>query len=152
MVPRRPGHAHHFKLFSLAAAGRETRDHGFVVAAILEHVRTLLAGLEPLIDDGYFVADRSLRLLATPARAGLADRIAEQLSPVIDVVRQPLEHPYYDGLRFSLDVVAPDGAVLPLADGGAFDWVARLTANRRQGFVASGLGTRLLVFLLRPGR
>lgn len=140
-VPRRPGHAHHFKLFSLATAGRETRDHGFVVAAILEHVRTLLAGLEPLIDDGYFVADRSL-----------ADRIAEQLSPVIDVVRQPLEHPYYDGLRFSLDVVAPDGAVLPLADGGAFDWVARLTANRRQGFVASGLGTRLLVFLLRPGR
>jgi hypothetical protein len=35
---------------------------------------------------------------------------------------------------------APNGEHLNLGDTGAFDWVAKLTANRRLRFVASGLG------------
>lgn len=151
-VPNRPGYSHHFKLFALAAAGREAREHGFLVAAVLEQVRALLAGFDQLTQDGYALARRSLRLLATPARAAVADRIAEQLTPGIEVVRAPLDHRYYDGLRFMIDVPAPDGSVVPIADGGAFDWVARLTANRRLTFVASGLGTQLVVLLFAPER
>ncbi|MDC0674725.1 hypothetical protein [Nannocystis radixulma] len=146
-VPRRPGYAHHFKLFALATAGRETRDHGFLVGAFVEHVRTLLAGFDELTQEGYTFGRRPIRLLATDARAAVADRIAEQLSPVVEVVRGPLDHPYYAGLRFTIEVLAPDGSVVPIADGGAFDWVARLTANRRLVFVASGLGTQLVVLL-----
>ncbi|MCY1054971.1 hypothetical protein [Nannocystis sp. SCPEA4] len=146
-VPRRPGYAHHFKLFALATAGRETRDHGFLVGAFVEHVRTLLAGFDELTQEGYTFGRRPIRLLATDARAAVADRIAEQLSPVVEVVREPLDHPYYAGLRFTIEVLAPDGSVVPIADGGAFDWVARLTANRRLVFVASGLGTQLVVLL-----
>jgi hypothetical protein len=41
-----------------------------------------------------------------------------------------------------LDCVAADGSVINLADGGAFDWVGKLTSNRRHTFVASGLGTQ----------
>ena len=33
---------------------------------------------------------------------------------------------------------------LPLIDGGAFDWVSRLSANRKHVFVASGLGSQLV--------
>lgn len=146
-VPRRPGYAHHFKLFALATAGRETRDHDFLVGAFVEHVRTLLAGFDELTQEGYTFGRRPIRLLATDARAAVADRIAEQLSPVVEVVRGPLDHPYYAGLRFTIEVLAPDGSVVPIADGGAFDWVARLTANRRLVFVASGLGTQLVVLL-----
>ncbi len=51
-----------------------------------------------------------------------------------------------------IDVAGPDGAALPLADGGAFDWVAQLTSNRRHVFVASGLGTELVVKLFPPAR
>jgi hypothetical protein len=146
-IPRKPGYAHHFKLFSLATAGRETREHGFLIGAVIEHVRTLLLGFDELTQEGYTFGRRPVRLLATNARAAVADRIAEQLAPVVDIVREPLEHAYYDGLRFMIEVVAPDGSVVPIADGGAFDWVARLTANRRQVFVASGLGTQLVVLL-----
>lgn len=149
-VPKRPGHAHHFKLLALASAGRETEGHGFVAAALLEQIRTLLAGLDALARDGHPVTQRTLRLLATSARAALADRIADALAGEIEVVRAPLEHPYYDGLRFMIDLVAPDGATYPLADGGAFDWVARLTSNRRLVYVASGLGTQLLALVFAP--
>ncbi|WAS91987.1 hypothetical protein [Nannocystis punicea] len=148
-IPKRPGYSHHFKLFSLATAGRQTRDHGFLVDALIEHVRTLLTGFDELTQEGYTFGRRSVRLLATAARSAVADRIAEQLAPVVDIVRGPLDHPYYDGLRFMIDLSAPDGSVIPIADGGAFDWVARLTANRRQVFVASGLGTQLVVLLFR---
>ncbi|WP_143825648.1 hypothetical protein [Nannocystis exedens] len=148
-VPRRPGYSHHFKLFVLATARRQTRDHGFVVDALIEHVRTLLAGFDELTQEGHTFGRRSVRLLATAARSALADRIAEQLAPVVDVVRGPLDHPYYDGLRFMIEVEAPDGSIVPIADGGAFDWLGRLTANRRLVFVASGLGTQLVVLLFR---
>ena len=36
--------------------------------------------------------------------------------------------------------------------GGAFDWVARLTSNRRHVFVASGLGTQLVALVFPPAR
>lgn len=144
-IPRQPGWAQHFKLFALATAGLETRDHGFVVDALLEQIRTLLAGLEALAMDGYALPPRRVRVLATPARAALADRIAEALPAEASVERQPLDHPYYHGLRFTLDCVADDGSVIGIADGGAFDWVGKLTSNRRHTFVASGLGIQRVV-------
>ncbi|WP_434424016.1 hypothetical protein [Nannocystis pusilla] len=148
-IPKQPGYSHHFRLFALATAGRQTRDYGFLVDALIEQVRTLLSGFDELTQEGYTFGRRSVRLLATAARSGLADRISEQLAPVVDVIRGPLDHPYYDGLRFTIELTAADGSVFPIADGGAFDWVARLAANRRLVFVASGLGTQLVTLLFR---
>ncbi|HMG21373.1 MAG TPA: hypothetical protein VK607_08660, partial [Kofleriaceae bacterium] len=62
----------------------------------------------------------------------------------------PLEHPYYSaGIRYMLWVTAPDGSEVPLADGGAFDWLRRLTANRRAVYVASGIGAQLVAVRFR---
>lgn len=149
-IPKLPGYAHHFKLFALATAGLEQRDHAFVVAALLEQIRAVVSGLRALAADGFRLAVAAVRVLATPERAGLADRIAAALAGEVEVVRGPLTHRYYAGLRYQVDVAGPDGAVLPLADGGAFDWVARLTANRRHVFVASGLGSQLLALVFKP--
>jgi hypothetical protein len=41
-------------------------------------------------------------------------------------------------------VTAPDGALIPLFDGGVFDWLAKLTSNRRAVYVASGGGAQLI--------
>jgi hypothetical protein len=41
-------------------------------------------------------------------------------------------------------VTAPDGDQVPIADGGTFDWLAKLTSNRRAVYVASGLGAQLI--------
>ncbi|HEX3765353.1 MAG TPA: hypothetical protein VHW23_41940 [Kofleriaceae bacterium] len=148
-VPKLPGFAQHFRIFVLASGGIEAKDHAFTVDAIERHIRTMLAALDRLEAHGYAFGARRVDLLATPARAALADRIAGSLGGVA-VERKPLDHPYYSaGLRYMLWVTAPDGAELPLIDGGAFDWLATLSANRRAAYIASGGGSQLIAFRFR---
>jgi len=89
-----------------------------------------------------------VKLLSAPARSAVGDRIAETLTNV-PVVRETLEHPYYDGLRFMISARSSAGDVTPLIDGGAFDWLGKLTSNRRLALVASGMGAQLAAQLFR---
>jgi hypothetical protein len=146
--PKLPGYAAHFRLFCLATAGRERRDHDFVVEALAEQIATHLAALDRLERHGYGISDRRVKILATAARAGLAERIAATVRGA-PVTRESLEHPYYDGLRFMINVRDPEGQDLFLSDGGAFDWLRKLTSNRRLTFVASGMGSQLVAYRLR---
>lgn len=141
-LPKKPGFARHFRIFCLATAGRERKDHAFLVESLVEHVVTQLAALDRLEAHGYSFPDRSLKVLATSARAPLGDRIADAVRGV-PVVREVLDHPYYDGLRFMISARTPAGDDLPLIDGGAFDWLGKLTSNKRLVFVASGMGAQL---------
>lgn len=148
-IPKLPGFASHFRIFVLASGGIEAKDHAFTAAALERHIRTMLAALDRLEAHGYAFGARRVDLLATPARAALADRIAGALDGIA-VHRKPLEHPYYSaGLRYLLWVTAPDGAEVPLIDGGAFDWLARLSANRRAAYVTTGAGAQLIAFRFR---
>lgn len=149
-VPKQPGFAQHFRIFVMVTAGRERQDHAFVVEALLEHVRTHLGALDRLEQHGYDFPDRSVTILATAARAALGDRIAAALNGNgARVVRAELQHPYYHGLRFMISARSTNGDQLPLIDGGAFDWVAQLTSNRRLVLVASGMGAQLAPYLYR---
>lgn len=53
------------------------------------------------------------------------------------------------GERYQIFVTAPDGASIPLVDGGTFDWLAQLNANRRAVFVATGAGAQLIALGFR---
>lgn len=147
-VPKQPGFAPHFRMFCLVSAGHEQKDHAFLAGALLEHIRTHVAALDRLEQHGYHFPGRRLRLLATPQRLHLAERIA---GAVIDMPAfvAPLEHNYYDGLRFMLEVGTPAGDAIPFIDGGAFDWLRKLLANDRMVFVASATGSQLAAFLFR---
>lgn len=147
-VPPVPGFNQHFRIFVLASAGIETKDHGFTVDALLGQVRALLAGLERLERKGYEFGPRRIEVLASERRAGLGDRLAERLGSIAS--RGLLEHPYYSaGLRYRLWVRTPEGEELPLGDGGAFDWLAKLAVNRRAAYVASGMGAQLIASRFR---
>jgi hypothetical protein len=112
------------------------------------HVRTLLGALDRLEQHGYAFGARRVHVLATEARAPSADRIAVLLGG--EVVREPLDHAYYSGgIRYQIWVTAPDGAEMPLIDGGTFDWLAALTSNRRLVYVASGAGAQLIALRFR---
>ena len=149
-VPRIAGYAPHFRIFVLASAGIETREHGFTATALERHIRTLLSALDRLEAHGFSFGTRRVDLLATSARAAVADRIAAALDGIAAVHRKPLEHPYYSaGLRYTLWVTAPDGSQLPLIDGGAFDWLTRLLANRRAVYIASGAGAQVIALRFR---
>jgi hypothetical protein len=148
--PKLPGAGAHFRLLALGSGGVEAKDHAFTVETIARHVRALTAGLDRLEQHGYAFGARRVDVLATPARAELGDRIAAALGAGHATARKPLEHAYYSGgLRYMYWVTAPDGDEVPLADGGAFDWLARLLSNRRAVYVASGLGAQLVAVRFR---
>jgi len=148
-VPKGPGYAPHFRLFALASAGREQDSHAFTIEALAEHIRTMLHALDRLESRGYAFGKRHLEVLAATGREELGDRVIERLGVIAK--RERLAHGYYSGgLRYRLWVTAPDGNRVPIADGGTFDWVAKLTSNRRAVYVASGAGTQLIQQVFRP--
>jgi hypothetical protein len=151
-IPKRPGHTATFRIFCLASAGPERQDHGFLVDAIAEHIKVMLHALDRLEQYEFRFPARRVTVLAREDRATLGDRIAALVEPAT-VARAPLEHPYYNqGLRFQIAARSNDGVEIPLIDGGAFDWVARLTANRRAVYVASGFGSQLAPLMFRDTR
>lgn len=140
-VPNVPGFTQHFRLFAMASAGRETEQHGWTVAALVRHVQTMQRALDRLEQHGYAFGARRVDVRARPDREEPAKRVAAELGATL----KPLVQPYYSGgIRYMLWVTAPDGQEVPLIDGGAFDWLAKLTANRRHAFVASGGGAQLV--------
>jgi hypothetical protein len=147
-VPKLPGYSSHFRIFVLASAGAEEKDHAFTVRTLSLHIRTMLGALDRLERHGYSFGARRVDILAAPDRAGVGDRIAEGLGAI--AARKPLAHAYYSlGVRYMLWLTTPDGAEVPLVDGGAFDWLAKLTSNRRAVYVASGAGAQLIALRFR---
>jgi len=138
------GFTANFRIFCLASAGLERQSHAFVVEALAEHVTVMLNALDRLEQHGFAFPGRRITVFATEAKAELGDRIVAMIGQPA-VARARLEHPYYNsGLRFQVAAQSSDGIEIPLADGGAFDWVAKLTSNRRAVYVASGLGSQLV--------
>lgn len=146
--PEGRGFAAHFRIFCLATAGHERKDQAFTVDAFVEHIRTHLAALDQLEMLGYRFPDRRVTLLGNGERAPLRERIASSVDgPPVE--QAPLRQPYYDGLRFMIHSGSATGEKIPLIDGGAFDWVAKLAANRKLVFIASAIGTQLAGLLYR---
>ncbi|MET0592160.1 MAG: hypothetical protein ABW133_05645 [Polyangiaceae bacterium] len=147
-VPKLPGYSQHFRIFVLASAGIETKEHAFTVDTVVRHLRTLSLAMERLEQHGYSFGARRIDVLARPERAVIAARIAETLGQGTQV--KPLEHAYYSGgIRYQIWATAPNGAEMPLFDGGTFDWVAKLASNRRAVYVASGGGSQLIALQFR---
>ena len=149
-LPKRPGFAAHFRIFCMTTAGHEVKDQAFVVDALIGHIRTHLRALTLLEAHGYEFPDRVVKLLANPARAALAQRIAAAL-PEVAVTHELLTHEYYDGLRFMISAGSRLGEAIPLIDGGAFNWLTKLASNRKLVFVASAIGSQLAAYLYRRG-
>lgn len=149
--PKLPGFAPHFRIFALASGGRERKDHAFTVDTIVLHMRSMLAALDRMAAHGFRIGARRVVLLATPQREVLAARVAAALADV-SVSHERLEHSYYSaGLRYQIWLTSQaDAAELPLVDGGAFDWLAKLSSDRRAVFVASGAGSQLLALRCAP--
>jgi hypothetical protein len=145
--PKRPGFAAHFRIFCLATGTAKGPDHDLLVDALVEHVDTHMRALQKLETIGFAFPLRSVTVFSTAACASLADRVCAKLPP--PVARGELAHPYYHGLRFTITAGGLDGQQLPISDGGAFDWLARLTSNRKLVFVASGMGTQLVAQAFR---
>lgn len=145
-VPKLPGYAQHFRIFVLASAGVERRDHAFTVDTMVRHIAAMQRGLDLLERSGFHFGARRVDVLGVESRQSVARRIAAATGGRCG----ELVHAYYSGgLRYQLWVTGPDGAEVPLIDGGVFDWVAKLAANRRAVYVATGAGAELIAARFR---
>jgi hypothetical protein len=148
-IPKRRGHTANFRIFCLASSAIERPNHGFVVEATVEQITSMLRALDRLEQHGFAFPERRITVLTRSDRISLGDRIAAQLEGAV-VTRGELDHPYYNqGLRVQIAARSSDGIEIPIIDGGAFDWVAKLTSNRKAVFVASGLGSQLVPIMFR---
>jgi hypothetical protein len=78
-IPKRRGLTANFRIFCLVSAGLERENHAFVVAAVAEHMTTMLHGLDQLETHGFEFPDRRISVLATEECAALGDRIVAML-------------------------------------------------------------------------
>jgi hypothetical protein len=148
-IPKGRGFTANFRMFCLASAGLQQQDHAFVVDAIGEQMKIMLQALNQLEQHGFAFPERRITVLTRDDRTALGDRIVARLGGAV-VARARLEHPYYNqGLRFQIAARSNEGIEIPLIDGGAFDWVAKLTSNRSVAYVASGLGSQLVPLMFR---
>ncbi len=147
-VPKLPGYSQHFRIFVLASGGSETKGHAFTVETVVLHVRTMLGALDRLEQHGFAFGARRVEVLTTAKLEKVGALVTERLGDI--ATQKPLAHPYYSGgLRYQLWVTAPDGAQVPLVDGGVFDWLAQLGSNRRAVYVATGTGAQLIALRFR---
>jgi hypothetical protein len=147
-LPKRPGFAAHFRMFCMTTAGHEAKDQSLLISAFTEHIRIHLSALNRLEACDYQFPERTVKILASPARAEVGQRIAAALSDVA-ITHAPLAHEYYDGLRFMISARSGGGEDIPLIDGGAFNWLAKLASNRKLVFVGSAIGSQLAACLYR---
>ena len=150
-VPQRPGMARHFRLFSMADAGWGRADDGFEVEAIVAQLGAYRRLLDAAARTHGLVWERPVAVVRSDDRLpAIADRLVAALQadqPDLELRREPLESAYYDGARIGFAVHDRDGQLHEWVDLGVFDWVAQLTGNRRQRFVASAIGLQLLPLL-----
>lgn len=126
-MPKRRGVTADFRICCLASAGLERQNHAFVVDAMAEHIKIMLHALDQLERHGFAFPERRITVLTSEDGIALGDRVTAMLGGAV-VARALLEHPYYNkGLRSQIAARSDEDIEIPLIDGGAFDWVAKLT-------------------------
>jgi hypothetical protein len=134
----------HFQIVGHVTAGRDPGERRFEREAVAEHVRFL---------SGAFAAAgaRDVRLGITDLSDGTAGPTLEAaraaaIDAGIDVIDEPDRERgrrYYRDCCFQLYARLRDGSE-SIADGGFVDWIAQLTASRKERMCISGIGLERL--------
>lgn len=135
-----PGMLAHFQLFGLVTAGRDAGSRSFEHQHALEHLRFAARALAAA------GAQRTqIRLTCLePAAGPVVERVRHDLAglPGVDVLDDPdrtTGRGYYTGLCFKIFAGVADELV-EVGDGGLVDWSQRLTGNRKERLLISGIG------------
>ena len=150
-LPPRAGHTRHFRMFALVDAGPGLAEDGFEVAAIARQIGVFDRLLDLAAAELPCTYPKRRVLVRTDAsRATLGTRLCERLRqefPHLALEREPFESAYYAGVRVGFGPHTAAGEWSAIGDIGVFDWMVKLTSNRRMRFVAGGFGLQLLPLL-----
>lgn len=148
------GFSAHFKIFCAVSAGRDAGNFTFEKKVLLKHLafyRDYFVGI--LQEVNVRIIIKSLDDDERPT--WMIDEVRQEIQALlkdVDVVfvNVPKEdHDYYRGIRFSVNLVHK-GSEYNIGDGGFTDWAEKLTSNKKERLLISGLGTEFL-YKLRNG-
>ncbi len=145
-IPNVPGFSAHFTILGLTSAGRDTGSFGFEKESLRRHIafyknrfeksgtpaKIRLKALDPEDEENHLFQSVVSWLQKT-----------EPEWQVEVVPSSQKEQSYYQRLQFKIVVPAPDGRDLEIADGGFTDWTQRLSGNRKERLLISGMGLEL---------
>jgi hypothetical protein len=133
----------HFQLFALATAGRDTGNRAFERGHLAEHLGFVTQALRDAGVDG----EIALTCL-DPSGLQIAQQVRENLADVVDDPGRTSGRGYYQTLCFTISAIV-DGERFEIGDGGFVDWTRRLTANRKERLLITGIGLDRLAHALR---
>jgi hypothetical protein len=151
----RPEFTAHFQLFATVIAGRDPGGRAFEEDAIVRTITVQLTLLRALAERGFACGTLTVALSPDAAFTPIAERAAVTLRARFPDVPVELdgariaESGYYRGLCFGV-WVHRESDRFPLGDGGFTDWVAKLTASRKERCFVGALGTEALATALAP--
>lgn len=136
----------HFKIFCLVTAGKDTGALRFEKQHLIEHLRFITDYLKS------FAPVESVRVVLKSTRkenpdfAALRDTVMSEITDV-PFETEEVEQPYYQSIQFKTFVTIRQKE-FEIADGGLVDWSQKLSNNRKERMLTSGIGIELLFKLL----
>lgn len=163
-IPNTPGFSAHFSIIGLTSAGRDTGNFDFEK----ENLRRHIGFYKTFFENTLKIAPVKIRLKALDVEAEenrLFRSIVSYLQhtepqwPLEIMEGRQSEQEYYRRLQFKIVIPKPEsGAILntattqpdeiEIADGGFTDWTQRLSGNRKERLLISGMGLELLFKML----
>ncbi len=153
-VPKMPGFSAHFSILGLTSAGRDTGSFDFEKENLWRQVKFYKTYFEEKLG----LAPVKIRLKSLGAD-GEENRLFQAVLSFlqktepgweIEVIEsKQVAQEYYRRLQFKVVIPGFGGQDLEIADGGFTDWTQRLSGNRKERLLISGMGLELLYKILR---
>ena len=154
-IPNIPGFNAHFNIIGLTSAGRDSGNFDFEKESLRRHIEFYKVSFEKI--SGCTSVKIRLKALDTE---GMENRLfrsvlayLEKTEPAwsIEVIQgKQAEQEYYRGLQFKIVIPKPACITeeIEIADGGFTDWTRKLSGNRKERLLISGMGLELLFKML----
>ena len=152
-VPKMPGFSAHFSILGLTSAGRDTGSFDFEK----ENLRRHIAFYKNYFEKKLGLAPVKIRLKSLDTD-GEKNRLFQAVISFLEknepgweievVESKQVEQEYYLDLQFKVVIPGFGGQELEIADGGFTDWTQRLSGNRKERLLISGMGLELLFKML----
>ena len=152
-VPKMPGFSAHFSILGLTSAGRDTGSFDFEK----ENLRRHIAFYKNYFEKKLGLAPVKIRLKSLDTD-GEKTRLFQAVISFLEknepgweievVESKQVEQEYYLDLQFKVVIPGFGGQELEIADGGFTDWTQRLSGNRKERLLISGMGLELLFKML----
>lgn len=150
-IPNKPGMTAHFKIFCAVTAGKDSGSFEFEKESLLSH----LSFYEKYLKEQLKLKDFTVRLRAMPSadQNRLYNTVSDCIESKIKTVQfqrietDPINQQYYQYLQFKIYFLL-NGSEFEIGDGGFVDWSQKLTGNKKERMLISGIGIEYLYKIL----